>query len=597
MKLYKNLALAFTEILILGIMVGCTITPTSTSTTKATIPTTKATTTPTTAATTTTEPVTLKLGSNSDGFPETPISWLEFDNIKKMMSDLNIKIEYAYYDNDKFSLLLASSDLPDVVVGSQPYLSEILSNKLALNLDPLLAEYAPNMMLDMYKTRNDMLRNLMGGTDKALYFLPANYGREQVGGGQQSAWGYNIRWDYYKEIGCPAVNNDQDYLNVMKTILEKHPTTENGDKIYGEGLYDDFGWVWFTRAAFTKACGLNPWTFANYQYMADWLTDELVDGYINTDRSAYWIDMAFYNKANRMGMIDPDCFTMTWDEFEAKMNKGQYLAVHCYAYGSLYSEMAKTNTNTLTGYMIIPSDNNVCGGNLNHPTGNAPTLFTFVSAKSDNWKTALAFFNYISDPDNIRMLYSGVKGIAWDYDKNNVPYILDKTLADKTANNDAWQRSGVMLNLQTPLIPMSGAELHPDGYSYFLLADANYRNLGLTPLQQDYCTFYKVKYPAQAVFDRISITGAIDESHSYAQTIMSGVSEIPNDIQRILNQCNDILYRAVPKLVLAKDDAEFSAIQAQIVADVQAAGEATAWAWCSEQYNASKAKVDQLIKR
>jgi hypothetical protein len=37
--------------------------------------------------------------------------------------------------------------------------------------------------------------------------------------------GYVVRWDYYKELGYPPINNEDDYLSVLQQMHENHPFT------------------------------------------------------------------------------------------------------------------------------------------------------------------------------------------------------------------------------------------------------------------------------------------------------------------------------------------------------------------------------------
>ena len=540
------------------------------------------------------EPVELTVGS-AYMMPEDP-SWLTYSTFEKLQSDLNIKIKYTYYDADKFSLMLASGDLPDIVIGRQAHLQEVLNNHMALNLDPYLDEYAPNMKLEQYTARNALLRETFGGENKELYFCPSNYGYELIDGGQDSPRGYNIRWDYYKEIGCPEINNDDDYFAALKAIAEKHPTTENGDKIYATGLYDSLN-EWYIRASWTRASSLNQYTLSGYQYMGSWEDNELYDGYTDTERSCYWDDMRFYNKLYNADLLDPDSFTMTIDEQTEKTKKGQYLFRATMVKAELYNEMMKSDPDTLAGYVVIPCNANVYFSSMAHPMGNVPSYYTFISANTQNKEAALAFINYISDPDNIRMLYSGVQGETWDYDENGTPYIFDEMLEGKKTNSDAYVKAGLSksLNLQSPLIPMSASEIHPDGHAFYLFYDKDYFTLGLTHLQEDYSAYYGVDYPAQAPMKFVNEGDAIGLDKCYSHVYAAAVPAIPNDIKRIMNQCNEIIYRAIPELVMARSDEEFAKIQERTLKDLANAGEQEAWEWYSAEYNIAKEKMSAIL--
>lgn len=546
------------------------------------------------AATGSAAPVTVTFGSVYK-FSDSP-NWLDFPSVQKMQSDLNIKLSYTYYGSDKMGLMLASGDLPDIVAGDQPSLPQILNNKMALNLDPLINDNAPNLGLDVYKTRNALLRILMGGPEKALYFIAPGMGLESADGGQSGIRGYNIRWDYYKEIECPPIDNDADYLAALQKIQKLHSTTANGDPVYGVATYDDLI-AWTIRASFVKPCALNPWTIFGYQYMAGWADTKLYDGYTDISRSAYWTDMAFYNKAFNMGLLDPDSFTQKVDQYLAKTASGQYLSSCGLALGDLYNAEVKNDPNTMAGLVVVPSKGQVYMADMNHATGNAPTNYLFISAKSKNWKEALSVLNYISDLNNIRMFYSGIKGKDWDVDASGKPVLADSTIQAKLNNTSDYQNSGIngTGGLQTYLLPTTPDFIAPDGYAVDLFSDSHNRSLGLNPLQQDFDKYYGVDYPSAAAMKEVGPDMSLDMKDDYTQTVASGINAIPDDIKRIMDKCNDIIYQATPKLVMAKSDADFASVQADVLAQLKAANEETAWNWVNKAFNDSKSVVDGAV--
>ena len=76
------------------------------------------------------------------------------------------------------------------------------------------------------------------GEDK-LYFLPVQVGPDTAE--IEHAIGPVVRWDYYKELGCPETNNIDEYLQVLKDMQDAHPTTEDGKKVYAVSMVADWG--------------------------------------------------------------------------------------------------------------------------------------------------------------------------------------------------------------------------------------------------------------------------------------------------------------------------------------------------------------------
>jgi ABC-type glycerol-3-phosphate transport system substrate-binding protein len=169
----------------------------------------------------------------------------------------NVKVDFSFYDVDKMSLMMASGDLTDIVLTNQRFLSNIFAGNMAMKLDPILETHIPNALLDMYKTRNQMLRLFLGGSDGSLYILSPGLGPENTGGMDSNYRGYAVRWDYYKEIGAPPIDNDDQFVAAVKAMVARHPTTPDGRKIWGMGVQNDMSYF-YVHGILTS--GLNPWT-------------------------------------------------------------------------------------------------------------------------------------------------------------------------------------------------------------------------------------------------------------------------------------------------------------------------------------------------
>lgn len=509
-------------------------------------------------------------------------NWLDQEIMRILQDDLNVRIDYTYYDRDKFSLLLAGGELPDIVVGRMDYLPSIIQNGMALNLDTV-KEKMPYMNSELFAARNELVRMLMGGEAQELLFAAPGLGPERVGAGKIPGRGYTIRWDYYKEIGCPPINSDDDFLAALIEIHKLHPTHEDGTPMYGIGQYNEIG-RFYGRGAYLKDVAQNPWTFTNYLYFAGMDDCVLYNGYINTERSAFWKDVTFYNRLYREGLFDLDSFTMTIDDWTAKIRSGYYYA-DTSNYGGMYDEQVKRDPDTLAGYVVVPSEGAVVHANKLQLTGTAPTNYIFISSKAKNMDAAIEVLDYLHNPDYIRTIFTGVQGKEWDYDEDGVPFMFEETIARRATNDVEWQNTGFGRSTVAWWNMAQPTAHHPDGYSYDLMEEPAYRSLALTPLYQDFCEYYEVSYPGEALMRVVEEGKTIDLTHDYAQTVAAGVSDIPMDIRRIMDACNDIIYRAMPKLVMAEDDAAFAAVQAEVMANLESAGEQTAWAWCEAEFN------------
>lgn len=513
-----------------------------------------------------------------------PVAWYETEVFQKIQEMANVKIEFQQYDAELFNLALASGDLPDLVAGNVAKIDDVVNSGMALDLAPLLEEYAPNMLLDMYAGTQEIVKTLKGGDENALYFVAPRIGVEQAGGGVEPLRGYVARWDYYLEAGAPEINSDSDFVALIEQMVAAHPETETGEKVYGIGLPDSLNY-WYMRASFLKPTLGNIWTFSGSQYMSGFEDGELFNGYTDIERSAYWTDMKFYQELYQNGLLDPDSFTQTTDEYAAKVKAGRYVTAVLNE-GSLYSTVKETDPETLSGFMTIPSSNALTFADKKVLTGYFPTCYVFVNAKSENWEAALRLLNVIHDPDTQRMLWCGIEGENWNY-VDGVPTLTDEMLNMINNDKDALKKLGARLGV-TAFLTTESSFIHPDGYPMDLLETDEMRASAMTPIQKSVAEHYDVMYPGQAATALVDSGETIDLRNDCGQLTRTAMPSMPTDISRILEKCNDILYRGIPNLVMAATDEEFANVQAQILSDLEAAGEPDAWEWCYENYNSAR---------
>lgn len=571
MKAKKIISMALALLMILSLTIGCqksggtasVADPGSSTESKGAVP--------------TGDPVKISIGSMSE-YQTTPCQWYETEVWQELQKRANVVIDsFNYYDSDKFNMLLAGNDMPDIIFSYAPQkLPDIIDAKLALDLKPYLSTYT-DLDGEAYKQSNEITSGFYGGDEKALYFLAIYIGLELRDGGVVNYRGYNARWDWYKEIGTPDIKSSDDYIAAIEAMVAKHPTTADGKKVYGTGIDGTYLEKWFINGCFSKPAYMNLWTFGGYLYMEGLDDGKLYNAYTNLERSAFWSDMEFYNKLWNKGLLDPDSFTMTSEQRAAKSAAGQYAVEIGWPNDDLYTAEAAKDPNTLAGIIAIPSEASFVFADYHQVNGYFPSNFQFVSANSKAIDGALSFLNVCRNVESQRLMYSGFEGKHYTV-VDGVPTPTEETLAMRSAYNDEWKKTGIENTCNFGFL--QGSFLAADGYPVNLFDTDKIRASALNPMQKDYCEFYGVEYPAQACV-KLADEGKIPSmSKCYSELNQSCTETMPTDIQRILTQCNDILFAAVPNLVQAKTAEEFKAIQAQVLADLKAANEETAWEWC-----------------
>lgn len=115
----------------------------------------------------------------------------------------------------------------------------------------------PNLRSPLYANTIKLQQTLFPTEDNGVYFICPAVGIWNAKGGDGQYRGYIVRWDYYKEIGAPEINNDEDYLNALLKMYENHPVNENGKPNYPMGVYGNLKNMGGYRASFLTDVAVN----------------------------------------------------------------------------------------------------------------------------------------------------------------------------------------------------------------------------------------------------------------------------------------------------------------------------------------------------
>ena len=473
-----------------------------------------------------------------------------------------VEIRYIYLSTEDYAAGLASGDLPDIVA-TDKNLSTILENGVALDADPYLKEYCPNFFRGDTRLTYDVFKQL-GGEGSGFYFFPAKIGYNGVGySNETSARGYVVRWDYYKELGYPPIQNEDDYLKVLLQMHENHPFTEDGYPTYLYGT-DNFGGY---DTAFRSELNLDYW--AAYKYQNNIFTNEVYDGYTDPVHSMWWTAMEWENKLYRAGKADGsydmELFTQTLEQFNAKVMRGQYMGLHA-TKGALYKNKVSADPETLAGYNVIPTSATNYYTNVYQLLGNGPGYMWFISANSKHTKEALKLFNYMCDPDFVRELTLGRRGETWDYDADGVPRMneygqeqLDAYKAGSTDPDNYFVRWGSFDKMPSNWPVLRDNSTHPDGYLVdFATITREYEADTMSSnISRDICEHYGAELPTDAFYN----AGGLDFRNDCGEAISSCMSGLNRDQLHILSEADEIMQDVQVDMILADTDEKWEAIR------------------------------------
>ena len=508
---------------------------------------------------------------------------------------LGVDIRYVPLTQEDYAAGLASGDLPDIVT-TQNNLSTILANGVALDADPYLEEYCPNFLSGAVRLSYDVFKQIVN-EGNGFYFFPAKIGYNGVGfDNVTSQRGYIVRWDYYKELGYPPINNEDDYLDVLLRMHENHPYTEEGYPTYLYGTDNFKGY----ETAFRAELNLDYWTA--YQYQNNIFTNELYDGYTDPAHSKWWSAKAWQNKLYRAGKADGsydmECMTQTLAQFNAKVARGQYLGLHS-TKSMLYEAKSREDPDTLAGYAVVPTAAANYYTNVYQLLGNGSNYMWFISANSPHKEEALRLFNCLCDPSFLRELILGRKGITWDYGADGVPRMteygqeqLDAFRSD-TASPDNYYVSWGSFSLMGNWAPLRDNTLHPDGYPIdFATISREYARATMTNnISRDICQHYGVELPTDAFYK----AGGLDFRNDCGEAISSAITSLNREQLKIIADAEEILDSAFVDLVLAETEEEWDRIQEETIRKIRGLGEPEVFRAYRQKWNKAAAVIVPLV--
>ncbi|MEK8127141.1 sugar ABC transporter substrate-binding protein [Paenibacillus filicis] len=322
-----------------------------------------------------------------------------------LLDKFNVDVKKTQYDVDpkeKLNLMLASSDYPGVIAAmdSDTIDKWRVQNKL-IDLAPLVDKYGPNIkkeLGDRYKSYLDK--------DGKLWGLPRGWGLLPI-----PDFSAHIRWDWYTAMGSPKIETPDDYYNVLKKMVQDHPTNPKGEKTYAISWIDNINLnsvmgIWGINEGFKEDANHN---------LTHWL---------NTPEGLQAVQ--YFNRFYREGLMDPDSFLNKFDDWKLKFSNERVIG-HIGSWWQSWNaghEVWKTtvpNFNDNMRYVQI---------GLKAPGAEKAYLstkdtsgwnYTVLTDKVKNPEDIIKFLDFEMTPMGTRLLGWGIPNLPdslWNYEGN-----------------------------------------------------------------------------------------------------------------------------------------------------------------------------------
>ncbi|MCD9020645.1 extracellular solute-binding protein [Cohnella silvisoli] len=466
-----------------------------------------------------------------------------------------VQLEFMKLSDDQFKVLMASGDLPELVLVKRDQLKSLIQGNSLMELDPLLESNAPGIA-GMKERVNFSKKFLSDGTGK-LFVLPT------MAGPTPRNYTYDIgpelRWEYYKELGYPAISSSDDLLNVVSEMLKKHPKTDDGKKMYGFSLWYDWGMTWPIKVLHSYGLGYEQLGTKEYDM------DHNFRDFILDENSSWWQAVAFYNKAQRKGLLDPESFTQKYDNMLAKGNNGQVLATYA-QWTTQFNDKMREKGKTTSGFMPIPGafPYIYLGGSSNN---GMPDRLLGITQNNKHPDKAMKLIDFLFSPEGSRLIWSGVEGKDWVAEGGN-PHLSDSVI-ESYGTTDMKDKAGI--TRYNKLAGYAQMAIHPgDNAPMDLSLVPAVFQKRLNDIDKEYIAHYGVEYPGQ-VFEKLRESGNLKFLDINTDLQIATATE-PDDMKRVDEKVMDYLNKNIFKVILAKNDDEYATLRNQLVEDLKKLG-------------------------
>ncbi len=365
------------------------------------------------------EPITLTWGMQVADAPGGDGTHPENEVINMIREKTGIQIEIITYDLDKFNMLAAGGDLPDIIeiVTGNNIVNNLISSEQIIPLEDLLDQYGENIRENIPDVLQQVKMTRGGG--EHIYYLPTNItGISEI----PEKNGYvdlKARYDIYKEIGSPEIVTEDDYLDVLKQMQDYQREKTGDDAIYALSSWTDSG-TWPYIISYPFAQGYKD-DLTNHSM--DLETGEIESNFMEED-SVLWKAVRFFNKAYQLGIFDPDGLTQKNAQYIEKINNGKLLTTGNLTQPNpeLCGEEAIMVNLPGTAFPCVAG---VYG--MPYPFGFDTAGARAISTNCQYPDRAMELLNWLDSPEGARLVVNGIQGEDWDY-IDGVPQLIGDML-------------------------------------------------------------------------------------------------------------------------------------------------------------------------
>jgi ABC-type sugar transport system, periplasmic component len=477
------------------------------------------------------------------------------DEIGKVITEKTGVTINAEYDiasgggENKIALMAASGQYPDIIF-AKGELGKLVDAGAIIDLTDLIDKYAPNLKKLIGENTNRLKYSL---DDQSIYSIPTNGGVDQQY--FDATGGFEVQLRVLEELGYPEIKTVQDFENVLKEYVAKHPTTDGQPTIPLLLNADD----WKSMITVTNPAFIATGAPDDGEYYVDPTTYEAKLHYKRPEEREYfkWLNH-MYNE----GLLDKDTFVQKDDQYQAKIASGRVLGLISqeWEYGNAENALKAAGKHEYTyGHFPVTLNDQY----QDHELVSAGIDFSGISittANKDPIRT-IKFLDWLASDEGQVLLNWGIEGVHYNVEngKRVIPAdVLDKKVND---NSNFMKTTGIGLYTTFSMHYGDGVQDSTGNYYTTNFPDqiiASYSDAEKAALKGYNATTWKDLWPSDLP---VKEWGALYNMQAPTD----------GDYQVIYQKTQDIIRKSIPKAILAKPE-EFDKTYDQFLADLDKAG-------------------------
>lgn len=450
----------------------------------------------------------------------------------------------------------AAGDLGDLILinTNNGRLNDVVSAGLVMDATDLMDG---KDIVKNYKSAIDATNT--GLSEEGMFAFPNSVSSDsatEASEGLEPTFGPYIRWDYYKQLGYPEMQDLDDLLDVLEKMQELARETEGSDDIYAVSLFKDWDDNMMNNAK-QIACMYGFDEVGFDLLSADGTeTQSVID-----DDSMYIKALNFFYEANQRGLVDPDSTTQNYDTWSAKYTNGKVL--YCpwpWVGQNLYN--TSENKAAGKGFMLAPVEDMKIFSYGSCPEGDSSRVICIGSNAEDPQRMA-DFIDWLYSPEGIRLNgqsngAAGIEGLTYEINSDGKPELTD---FGKSAlpNNSVevpeeygggnWKDGVSALNFK----PVNLEDIDPEtGEAYDWQTWETTIANNQTELDKDWSEHMGASSTMEYLEKNNMLVVAPGSSYS--------IPEADSNITTVRGQCKSTVVDNSWKMIFASSDDEFSSI-------------------------------------